>query len=360
MREPFRRVRRNVENVREAVLAEEILDELGIRDGAFDECRASRDVLAVSAAEVVEDDDVAVGLEEVPGDVGADEAGAAGDENRHRDERLAAGVPAYTCPVRTIVLIALASLVLAGSASALPPRLAAVHTWAFAIGNKTLSGGIATRYAGYDLVVADGQEVTRAQVATLHDSGALVLGYLDAGTIEPYRPWYPRAKPYRLNYWKQWGEWYANVNAPGYRKLLLGVARSFEQKGLDGLFLDNTDMIETHPKQAPGMRLLVAALAKLVHGRGGFLFAQNGADVAGPIVRYLDGWNREDVGTDPAAVGDLYTMHAHGLLTLATAYVKDASSSAVERDIQLACGAGALPFVSDLELTRIPQPPPHC
>jgi len=258
-------------------------------------------------------------------------------------------------------LVAAACLVACtGSAAALPPRLDGVHTWAFAIGNGTLSGDIAQRYAGYDLVVVDGQEVTKPQVATLHRGGALVVGYLDAGTIEPYRPWFRRAKPYRLDYWKQWGEWYANVDAPGFRKLLLGVAGSFERKGLDGLFLDNTDMTETHPKQAPGMHRLVARLAALVHGRGGYLFAQNGADVDGPILRYLDGWNREDVGTDPSAVRDLRTMHARGLLTLATGYVKDAGSSAVGRDIRLACAAGALPFVSNLELTRIPQPPPHC
>jgi endo-alpha-1,4-polygalactosaminidase (GH114 family) len=262
--------------------------------------------------------------------------------------------------VRAILLIGLVSLLLAGSAGAVPPRLAAVHTWAFAIGTGTLHGDIAQRYAGYDLVVVDGQEVTKRQVATLHRGGALVLGYLDAGTIEPYRPWFKRAKPYRLDYWKQWGEWYANVDAPGFRKLLRGVATAFERKGLDGLFLDNTDMIETHPKQARGMRLLVASLAKLVHGRSGFLFAQNGADVDGPILRYLDGWNREDIGTDASAVGDLRAMHARGLFTLATGYVKDASSPAVAHDIGLACGAGALPFVSNLELTRIPQPPAHC
>jgi len=111
---------------------------------------------------------------------------------------------------------------LAGPAAALPPRLAAVHTWAFAIGSGTLSGDIAHRYAGYDLVVVDGQEVTRTQISKFHGAGVLVLGYLDAGTIEPYRPWFRRAKQYRLDYWKQWGEWYANVNAPGFRKLVVG------------------------------------------------------------------------------------------------------------------------------------------
>jgi hypothetical protein len=258
------------------------------------------------------------------------------------------------------LLAALCLVGCAGAAAAPPSRLASVHTWAFAIGNGTLSGDIAQRFAGYDLVVVDGQEVTRTEIATLHAGGAIVLGYLDAGTIEPYRPWYRRAKPYRLDFWKQWGEWYANVNAPGYRTLVLGLAASFERKGLDGLFLDNTDMIETHAEQAPGMRLLVAALAKLAHGRGGYLFAQNGADVAGPIVRYLDGWNREDIGTDPSALRDLRAMHTRGLLTLATGYVTHAGSPAVGRDIRLACRAGALPFVSNLALTRIPSPPALC
>ncbi len=256
--------------------------------------------------------------------------------------------------------LAVAALALSGTAAAVPPRLAAVHTWAFGIGNGTLSGDVAQRYARYDLVVVDGQEVTAAQVTALHRDGALVLGYLDTGTIEPYRPWYRSAKPYRLDYWKQWGEWYANVDAAGYRKLLGSVAAGMLRKGLDGLFLDNTDMVETHRDQASGMVKLVARLAALAHRGGGHLFAQNGADVDGPILRYLDGWNREDIGSDSAAGRELRLMRARGLLTLATGYTAAGSSRATRRDVRIACRAGALPFVSNLELTRIPAQPPHC
>ena len=46
-------------------------------------------VRLVSAAEVVEDDDVVAGIEKVSRDVGADEAGAAGDQDLHRSVRLA-------------------------------------------------------------------------------------------------------------------------------------------------------------------------------------------------------------------------------------------------------------------------------
>ena len=43
------------------------------------------------------------------------------------------------------------------------------------------------------------------------------------------------------------------------------------------------------------MRRLVRALSGLVHARGGLLFAQNGDASIGPLLRFYDGWNREDV-----------------------------------------------------------------
>ena len=197
-------------------------------------------------------------------------------------------------------------------------------------------------------------------MATLHQGGALVLGYLYAGTIEPYRPWFRRAKPYRLDYWKQWGEWYANVDAPGFRKLILGVATGFERKGLDGLFLDNTDMIETHPKQAPGMRPSSRRSRSSSTAATVSSSPRTAPTSTVPSsVTSTAGTARTSAPTE-ARCADLRAMHARGLLTLATGYVKDASSPAVARDIRLACETGALPFVSNLELTRIPQPPPHC
>ena len=99
--------------------------------------------------------------------------------------------------------------------------------------------------------------------------GKIVLAYLDVGTIEKGRPWYHAASRYRLDYWPNWGEWYADVAAPGFRKLISGtVGPSMLHKGFDGLFLDNTDMIETHPRQTAGMRTLVRRLARLLHRQG--------------------------------------------------------------------------------------------
>jgi hypothetical protein len=256
-------------------------------------------------------------------------------------------------------------------------RLDAVHSFAFAIGSGDLSGNLASRYASYDLVIVDGEDVTARQIAKLHAAGKLVLGYLDVGTIEPYRSWFRSAKPYRLGYWQEWGEWYADVAARGYRDLLVRrVAPTMLRKHLDGLFLDNVDMVETHPHLKRGMVELVSRLARLVHGRHGFLFAQNGADIMGPMLRYLDGWNREDVSftydfkhkryvpvdaADAAmARKELLRMRSRGLLTLATDYVAANDEADAARAAVTACSVGALPFESNIGLTHIPPVAPTC
>ena len=270
-------------------------------------------------------------------------------------------------------------LIAATVARAVPsnPRLRAIHTWAFAIGDGDLSGNLGARYAGYDLVVLDGEGASAAQVHALRRAGKLVLGYLDVGTIEPYRSWYPLLKPFRLDYWHDWGEWYADVDAAGFRSAILErVAPELLRRGFDGLFLDNTDMLESHPRQVSGMRTLVAALARLVHASGGLLFSQNGIDSIGPTLRYYDGWNEEDVtstydfsrrryvlqGPDQisADLAAIRRFAARRLLVLATDYVAPADARDTRTAVANACSAGALPFVSDIDLTRIPRVAARC
>lgn len=154
------------------------------------------------------------------------------------------------------------------------------------------------------------------------------------------------------------------------------VAPSILRKGLDGLFLDNTDMIETHRRQAAGMRRLVRALSRRVHRRHGLLFSQNGESVIGPLLRHYDGWNREDVTSTydfdkrryrrvprsdrQAALTALSRIRSRGLLTLATDYVAAGDAATTAEAVKNACSTGALPFVSNIGLTRIPAQPFSC
>jgi endo-alpha-1,4-polygalactosaminidase (GH114 family) len=257
-------------------------------------------------------------------------------------------------------------------------QLTDARSFAFAIGDGALRGNLSKRYAGFDLVVVDGEGSGAGAVAAIRrDSKGLVLAYLDVGTIEDYRGWYRAAKPYRLDYWGDWGEWYANVNAAGFRSLMLKrVAPKMLAKGFDGLFLDNTDMTETHPAQKRGMRSLVAGLSRLARARGKLLMAQNGADVNWPLRRFYNGINFEDVsfsydfdrrayvrrgaGAVARAQREIRRYLSAGLKVTATDYVAAGKTKQARIAVRNACSAGALPYVSDIYLKRIPAQPFLC
>lgn len=271
-----------------------------------------------------------------------------------------------------------AALLAPASAAAAPASLDGVETFALALGNGTLGGDLASRYAAYDLVVLDGDDATAAQVAQVRAGGTkVVLAYLSVGSIERWRSWAARARPYRMEPLAGWtGERYADTSKAGYRDLIVReVAPMLLRKGFDGLFLDNVDMIETHRRQRAGMLSLVRRLSTLTHGRPGrVLMAQNGAAAIAPVARRLDAWNREDVTATwngrayrsvPAAASrearaELRAMRRRGLLVTATDYTVRAGTPLARRAQARACAAGALPFVSDIGLTRVPAQPLRC
>jgi hypothetical protein len=258
------------------------------------------------------------------------------------------------------------------------PRLTGVQNFAFGLGLDANDPAVLAQLERYDLVVVDGEQTKPSSVARLRAAGAVVLGYLSVGTIEPFRSWYPKLKPYRLrDRFKQFGEIYADVDAPGFgRAISRRIAPRLLRKGFDGIFLDNTDMVETHKRERPGMRRLVRSLSHLAHGAGGLLFAQNGEASIGPLLRFYDGWNREDVswtysfkrrryvhqpaGEIAAAESALRRIGAQGLLVTATDYTRAGDDAALGESVANACAAGAVPFVSNIGLTRLPTEPLSC
>lgn len=255
--------------------------------------------------------------------------------------------------------------------------IASAQAFALALGVDANDASVRRRLRNYDLVVVDGASTTRAAVGALQARGATVLAYLSVGTVEPDRAWFQTAKRdgWLLEHWDDWDEWYADVSAPGLRSLLVAEARRELAKGFDGLFLDNTDMVETHPGQRRGMRTLVAQLDRAA-GPTRVLFAQNGDPIAAGIVDHLDGWNREDVtftydfdadGYVPVEPADrrsassmLRRVRARGVVVTATDYLPAVEPSVAADAAARACAAGALPFASDIDLTRIPLVPLTC
>lgn len=283
------------------------------------------------------------------------------------------------------LLAGLALLALAVSPAEAGERPAPA-SWAFAIGDGQLRGGprdVAARLGRFDLVVVDGEEARRAEVAALHGRGTVALAYLSVGTIERWRRWYRRLERFRLTAWRDWpGEWFADVSRAGYRRAIAHrVAPRLLAKGFDGLFLDNVDMVELrrHRWLRPGMRRLVAELDRVL-GRERLLFTQNGFPILRRLrlLRRLDGWNREDVTwtydfgrrryerngprRTRRALAELERAAGRGIVTTATDYTARPGGPPETESVANACGVGALPYVSDIGLTarRLPAEPLSC
>jgi polysaccharide biosynthesis protein PelA len=286
-----------------------------------------------------------------------------------------------------------ASVLLMAGCSSATARGGEIHKWAFAIGNHTLDGKAATvgsRYAPFDLVVVDGEEASKGEIAAIRSNGTIVLGYLSVGTIEKWRSWYPKLKPYRLAAWKDWkDEWYADTAKRGFRREVSDhIAPGLLAKGFDGLMLDNTDMVETHNHlaQRRGMWKLIAGLRTAPQMSGKLLYTQNGypgmvdgypAQNVPALDRYFDGWNREDVSwtydfdhnrykpLGPAAVAEAQNELSdlgQRMPVFSTDYTADGDEQATMDALNKACAAGATPYVSDIGLTlhRVPSPPYSC
>ena len=108
----------------------------------------------------------------------------------------------------------------------------------------------------------------------------------------------------------------------------------------------------------------------------GELWAQNGDPATAGIVDNLDGWNREDVsftfdfdvdGYLPvpdddrdAALATVQAMVDAGLTVTTTDYLPEDAPDLPAEAVERPCGAGAIPFVSDIDLTRVPDRPLTC
>jgi hypothetical protein len=70
-----------VENVLEFVLREQLFHERGIRDRAFHELHAGRNIIPKAAAQIVQADNLMALLQQMPANMRANETRHAGDQN---------------------------------------------------------------------------------------------------------------------------------------------------------------------------------------------------------------------------------------------------------------------------------------
>ena len=159
------------------------------------------------------------------------------------------------------------------------------------------------KYERYDNIVVDPSSFKSKQVETLKADGKNVYAYLNIGSLENAQPYYKSYEDVLLDRYDGWpDEHWADVTKEKWQRLVVqDRARVYKERGLDGLFIDNTDVYYRYhtPEVYQSLKSMLASLK-----RQGFKLIINGGDVFvseklkdGSAKKLYDGVNQEDVFT---------------------------------------------------------------
>lgn len=100
------------------------------------------------------------------------------------------------------------------------------------------------KYERYDNIVVDPSSFKSKQVETLKADGKNVYAYLNIGSLENAQPYYKSYEDVLLDRYDGWpDEHWADVTKEKWQRLVVHArARVYKERGLDGLFIDNTDV----------------------------------------------------------------------------------------------------------------------
>lgn len=149
-------------------------------------------------------------------------------------------------------------------------------TWGVFIGVNL--HGNTYKVRNYKKIVIDAQHYTAAEIKKLKSGGRKVYSYLSIGSIATYRSYYSRFKKYTLGNYHNWpSERWIDTSKKAWQDFVVNnLGTSLKKKGVDGLWVDNTDVwYEYHRKGIfDGMLNMLRKLKAK-----GFAIIINGGDV---------------------------------------------------------------------------------
>lgn len=103
----------------------------------------------------------------------------------------------------------------------------------------------------YKTVVIDPSNFTKSDIDQLHKDNKLVYGYLNIGSIEKFRPYYKNYEKLTLATYENWpDERWIDVTASDWQKFIVHtLGKKYADKGIDGFFIDNTDVYYQYPRE---------------------------------------------------------------------------------------------------------------
>ena len=153
-----------------------------------------------------------------------------------------------------------------------------------------------------ETIVIDAQYYSKEEVATLKKTNGTVLSYLNIGSIEDFRDYYNDYQDLILGPYENWdGEYWIDVSDQQWQDFITeDIATSLINKGVDGFFIDNTDVYYFYPDQ--DIYNGVTSILKSLKGKnmqviinGGDTYVSKYLKENGSLDPVLDGVNQESV-----------------------------------------------------------------
>ena len=100
----------------------------------------------------------------------------------------------------------------------------------------------------YDLLIVEAYNLDKDDIEALHkNNNKKVYTYLNIGSVEEFRDFYENFKDISMGAYENWEEeHWVDVRKKEWQEHILKLAKEYKEKGVDGFFIDNTDVYSNY------------------------------------------------------------------------------------------------------------------
>lgn len=165
-----------------------------------------------------------------------------------------------------------------------------------------------------DILVIDAEYYSSTDIQALKANGNKeIYTYINIGSIEEFRPYFETYSAYSLGTYENWEEeQWIDVSRYEWQEFVSQRVDSFVKKGVDGFFVDNTDVYYFYPQDEifDGIQVIISQMkdtGKKVIINGGDTFVQKYLETG--QTKIFDGVNQECVYTKYDFENDCFTLN---------------------------------------------------
>lgn len=208
---------------------------------------------------------------------------------------------------------------------------------------------IIEKLSDIDLLVIDAEYFSQNDIARLRENGIReIYSYINIGSIESFRSYDTDFEKYTLGAYENWPEekW-IDVSASEWQACTASRVDALIQKGVDGFFVDNTDVYYNYPQESiyDGILTILDYMnhtGRKIMINGGDCFVKKYLTTEKNVL--IDGVNQENVFTAYDFSKDVYTKNDQSTREYYTEYLDLAMS--------LGCTAYTLEYATDPSIRR--------